>query len=59
MFNVSSTALNFEDLESFVDTLEPATAEEWTQRFSSGLPENPPSDATCTPQPSFGPTLNP
>ena len=59
VFNVSSTALNFEDLESFVDTLEPATPEEWTRRFSSVLLESPPSDATCSPQPSFGPTLNP
>lgn len=59
VFNLSSTELTFDDLQSFVDTLEPATVDEWTQRFDSAVPEPPPVASACAPQPSFGPTLNP
>ena len=59
VFNISSNELTFEDLQSFVDTLEPATTEEWTQRFDSPAPQPTPPGSACAPQPSFGPTLNP
>lgn len=59
VFNVSSSELTFADLESFVSTLEPATADDWAQRFDSAPPSAPPSEPSCAPQPDFGPTLNP
>ena len=59
VFNVSSVELTFEDLESFVDTLEPTSADGWTQRFDVPVPEPLAPTSTCAPQPSFGPTLNP
>jgi hypothetical protein len=59
VFNVSSTELTFEDLESFVDRTEPITADGWTQRFDVPVPEALAPTSTCAPQPSFGPTLNP
>ena len=59
VFNVSSTELTFEDLESFVATLEPVSLDEWATRFD--IPPTAPAaaPAACAPQPSFGPTLNP
>ncbi len=59
VFNVSSAELTFEDLESFVDTLEPVTTDDWTRRFDVPVPETLAPTSTCSPQPSFGPTLNP
>ena len=59
VFNVSSSELTFEDLQSFVDTLEPATPGDWTLRFDVPVPDATASTSACTPQPSFGPTLNP
>lgn len=59
VFNVSSIELTFEDLESFVSTLEPTTTDGWTQRFDAQVPEAIAPTSACTPQPSFGPTLNP
>jgi len=59
VFNVSSAELTFEDLQSFVDALEPATTDDWMQRFDMPVPVAPAPTSTCAPQPSFGPTLNP
>ncbi len=59
VFNVSSSELTYEDLESFVGTLEPATPDDWTIRFDAPVPEATASTSSCMPQPSFGPTLNP
>jgi hypothetical protein len=58
-FNVSSANFSFVDLEHFVESLEPATVAEWTQRFDVPVPEAPVLDPQCAPQPNFGPTLNP
>ncbi len=59
VFNVSSTELTFEDLESFVSTLEPVSLDDWATRFD--IPPTAPAaeSSACRPQPSFGPTLNP
>ena len=59
VFNVSSNELTFEDLQAFVDTLDPVTTDDWTRQFVTPVPEPPASTTTCAPQPSFGPTLNP
>jgi hypothetical protein len=59
VFNVSSFNFSFTDLEGFVESLEPATVSEWTQRFDAPIPETPALDTQCAPQPNFGPTLDP
>ena len=59
VFNVSSNELTFEDLQGFVNTLDPVSADDWTRQFVTPVPEPPASTTTCAPQPSFGPTLDP
>lgn len=59
VFSASSNELTFEDLESFVDSLEPTTPDGWTQRFDTQLPDAVAPASTCAPQPNFGTTLNP
>lgn len=59
VFNVSSNELTFEDLESLVDSFEPVTIDDWTQRFEVGAADATAPTSTCAPQPGFGPTLDP
>lgn len=59
VFNISSDGLTIEDLEAFVESLEPVAAEDWNQRFATPEPEPAPEPPACAPQPSFGTTLDP
>jgi hypothetical protein len=59
VFNVSSSSLDATELASFVATLEPATVEEWVQRFGATAAPIPELATDCTPQPRFGSTLDP
>ena len=56
-FNASSNVLSVEDIAAFVESLEPVAVDEWNQRFDTTEPDAPAEAPTCTPQPSFGPTL--
>lgn len=58
-FNVSSTAMDATELESFVSSLEAASPAAWLERFSAAAPPAPSPTSSCTPQPSLGPTLVP
>lgn len=59
VFNVSSTDMDADGLAAFVGSLVAASPDEWSERFATpGAPAPAPGSA-CTPQPSFGPTLNP
>lgn len=59
VFNASSGVLSFEELESFIGSMKPASSNEWRERFGLPVPVDPPVDETCGVQPSLGPTLNP
>ncbi|MGA9278797.1 hypothetical protein [Ilumatobacter sp.] len=59
VFNLSSTELDADGLASFTETLTATTPEEWSERFTTPAPPQPTLESTCTPQPTFGPTLNP
>ncbi len=60
VFNASTSGLTFAELEVFINTLEPATAREWQERFAvTPVDATPAADVDCAPQPNFGPTLNP
>ncbi len=59
VFNASSNLLEFDDLESFVESLEPVAVEDWNVRFATAEPEVPQASPACAPQPNFGPTLTP
>lgn len=59
VFNVSSTGSDLAGLESFVRTLVATTPQEWSERFGTPVPTPQELESTCTPQPSFGPSLNP
>lgn len=60
-FNISSDQLDLAELEAFVETLEPARTDDWTEQFglSESSSEPAAADTECSPQPSFGPTLDP
>jgi hypothetical protein len=59
VFNVSSPQVGIAELESFVDALEPATVDDWSERFTVSAPEAETPIGDCVPQPSFGSTLDP
>lgn len=59
VFHASSSALALTDIEGFVDTLEPVAVDEWNQRFPTAEPGITAAAPACSPQPSFGPTLQP
>lgn len=59
VFNASSNALRFEDIEGFVESLEPVAVEDWNTRFATPEPEPPAEPPACAPQPNFGTTLDP
>ncbi|MFK8022925.1 MAG: hypothetical protein AB8G26_03080 [Ilumatobacter sp.] len=58
-FSVSSATLDAAGLETFVDGLEPGSIDAWQQRFGTELPVEPTLETDCSPQPSFGSTLDP
>jgi hypothetical protein len=59
VFNATTNALTFADIEAFVGSFEPITADDWNQRFATAQPEPVADSPTCAPQPNFGPTLDP
>lgn len=59
VFNVSSDAATVEDLEAFVESLEPVAVDDWDQQFAPPEPEPAPEPSACAPQPGFGPSLTP
>lgn len=59
VFNVSTDQAGQGELESFVESLEPATVAGWSERFTRSQPPAQSSGEPCSPQPSFGPRLNP
>ena len=59
VFNVSSATLGAAELATLVDTMEPVAIEEWEQRFGATAAPLPEVDTNCSPQPSFGSTLDP
>ncbi|BAN03761.1 hypothetical protein [Ilumatobacter coccineus] len=59
VFNVRSDQLGFSELEEFILSLEAVEITDWETRFDQVEPPAPPLESTCTPQPTFGTTLNP